>query len=57
MTIHRFPKRGDARQRWIEACVNSYLLRLEYLQVVERKVFVWHRQMVFFFLIAAWFRR
>ena len=37
--IHRFPKRGDARQRWIEACANSYLSRLEYRQVVERKCF------------------
>ena len=40
---HRFPKRGDAGQRWIEACANSYLSRLEYLQVVERQYFVCHR--------------
>ena len=27
--IYRFPKRGDAGQRWIGACANSYLSRLE----------------------------
>ena len=36
--IHRFPKRGDAGQRWIETCANSYLSRLEYCQVVERSL-------------------
>ena len=41
--IHRFPKRGDAGQRWIEACANPSLSRLEYRQVVERKSFVCHR--------------
>ena len=43
MPIHRFPKRGDAGQRWIEACANSYLSRLEYLQVVKIKYFFCHR--------------
>ena len=38
--IHRFPKRGDSEQRWIEACANSYLSRLEYRQVVEKKFFL-----------------
>ena len=38
--IHRFPKRGDAGQRWIEACANFYLSRLEYRQVIERKFYV-----------------
>ena len=42
--INRFPNRGDAGQRWIEACANSYLSRLEYLQVVERQYFVCHRR-------------
>ena len=41
--IHRFAKRGDTGQRWIEACANSYLSRLEYRQVVERKLFACHR--------------
>ena len=41
--IHRFLKRGDARQRWIEDCANSYLSRLKYLQVVKRKYLVCHR--------------
>ena len=41
--IHRFRKREDARQRWIEACANSYLSRLEYPQVLERQYFVCHR--------------
>ena len=41
--IHRFPKRENAGQRWIEACANPYLSRLEYLQVVENKFFVCHR--------------
>ena len=41
--IHRFPKRGYAGQRWIETCANSYLSRLEYLQVVKRQYFVCHR--------------
>ena len=41
--IYRFPKRGDVGQRWIEACANSYLSRLEYLQVVKRQYFVCHR--------------
>ena len=41
--IHRFPKRGDAGQRWIEARANSYLSRLQYFQVVERKFFVCYR--------------
>ena len=41
--IHRFLKRGDAVQRWIEAGMDSYCSRLEYLQVVERKFFVCHR--------------
>ena len=35
--IHQFPKRGDAGQRWIEDCTDSYLSRLEYRQGVERK--------------------
>ena len=43
MSIHRFPKRENARQRWIQACANPYLSRLEYLQVVERQFFVCHR--------------
>ena len=41
--IHRFPNGGDAGQRWIEACANSYSTRLEYLQVVKRQYFVCHR--------------
>ena len=41
MPIHRFPMR-DAGRRWIEACANSYLSRLEYLQVVERQYFDCH---------------
>ena len=41
--IHRFPKREDIGQRWIEACAKSYLSRLEYPQVVGRKFFVFHR--------------
>ena len=41
--IYHFPKRGDAGQRWIEACANSYLSRLGYVQVVERQYFVCHR--------------
>ena len=41
--IHRFATRGNAGQQWIEACANSYLSRLEYLQVVERKFCVCHR--------------
>ena len=41
--IHRFPKRGNAGQRWIDACANPYLSRLEYLQVVEGKYFVCHQ--------------
>ena len=40
MPYHRFPKRGDAGQRWIEACAYSHFSRLEYLQVVERQYFV-----------------
>ena len=36
--IHRFPKRGDAGQQCIETCANSYLSRLEYFQVVEKKL-------------------
>ena len=40
MPIHRFPKREDAGQRWTEACANSYLSSLEYLQLVERQYFV-----------------
>ena len=43
MSIHRFPKRENAGQRWIEACANPYLSRLEYLQVIERQFFVCHR--------------
>ena len=43
MPIHQFPKRGHAGQRWIGACANSYLSRLEYRQVVEWKFFVCHR--------------
>ena len=43
VTIHRFPKRGDAGKRWIKAYANSYLSRLEYRQVVKRKFFVCHR--------------
>ena len=39
MPIHLCPKRGDAGQQWIEGCVNSNLSRLEYRQVVERKIF------------------
>ena len=42
--IHRFSKSGDAGQRWIKTCANSYLSRLEYLQVVERQYFVCHRE-------------
>ena len=38
--IHRFPKRGDVGQRWIEACANFYLSKLEYVQVVEGKFYV-----------------
>ena len=41
--IHRFPKRENAGQQWIEACANPYLPSLEYLQVVERQFFVFHR--------------
>ena len=40
---HRFPKRGNAGERWIEDCTNSYLSRLEYLQVIEKQFFVCHR--------------
>ena len=40
--IHRFPKENTG-QRWIEACTNSHLSRLEYLQVVERQYFVYRR--------------
>ena len=43
VSIHRFPKRENAGQRSIEACANLYLSRLEYLQVLERQFFVWHR--------------
>ena len=43
MPIHRFPKIEDARQRWIETFANSYLSRLEYRQVLERKPFICHR--------------
>ena len=43
VSIHRFPKRKNAEQRWIEACTNPYLSRLEYLQVLERQFFVCHR--------------
>ena len=42
MPIHQFPKRRDAGQRWIEACTDSYLSRLEYRQREER---------IFFFVI------
>ena len=42
VSIHRFPKRENAGQRWIEACVNPYLSRSEYLQVIERQFFVCH---------------
>ena len=55
--IHRFSNRGDAGQRWIEASGNFYLSRLEFLQVVERKLFVYHRQMVLFFKSAVRFQR
>ena len=41
--IHQFPKRGDAGKRWIEACANSYLSRLEYRQITERIFFVCHQ--------------
>ena len=34
VSIHRFPKRENVGQRWIEACANPYLSRLEYLEVV-----------------------
>ena len=41
--IRRFPKRGDAEQRWIETFANSYLSRLEHLQIVKRQYFVGHQ--------------
>ena len=44
VTIHRFPKRGDTGKRWIEACAISYLSRLEYRQIVERKFYVLYPQ-------------
>ena len=34
VSIHRFPKRENAGQRWVEAWANPYLSRLEYLQVL-----------------------
>ena len=42
VSIRRFRKRENAGQRWIEACANPYLPRLEYIQVVERQFFVCH---------------
>ena len=44
VSIYRFPKRENAGQRWIEACANPYLSRLEYLQVL-RQFFVCHRNL------------
>ena len=43
VSIHRFPKKENNGQRWIEACANPYLSRLQYLQVLARKYFVCHR--------------
>ena len=43
VSIHRLPRKENAEQRWIEACANPCLSRLEYLQILERQFFVCHR--------------